>query len=80
MGEQLRLNIFHNPHIESYIASYRIAHEDNMRKNTEEFWRGRIALEILESCVAHRNGGKPCDVCTEEYEYIILRGKRKRTF
>ena len=75
MGEQLRLNI-----LESYLSHYRIAHEEKQRKETEQFWRGRIALEIIESCNARIKKGEACEVCQEEAEYIILRGNKKRTF
>ena len=42
----MRLNIFRNPHIDSTIAHMRIAYEENMRKETEQYWRSFIAREI----------------------------------
>lgn len=47
----VRLNIFKNPQIESFVSHYRIQHEENIRKETEEFWRNRIVLELYENYI-----------------------------
>lgn len=42
----MRLNRFRNPSIDPYISNMRVIYEDNIRKQTEEYWRQKIAIEI----------------------------------
>lgn len=42
----MRLNLFRNPAVDPYVSHMRVVYEDNMRKQTEEYWRQKIAIEI----------------------------------
>jgi hypothetical protein len=42
----MRLNIFKSPAIDPYISHMRVVYEDNIRKQTEGYWRIRIAAEL----------------------------------
>ena len=55
----MRLNVFRTPSIYPEIAHMRIAYEDGIRKQTEEYWRGRITEEIRQSlsCTCGGNNG-----------------------
>jgi hypothetical protein len=72
----MKLNIFEI----QQIKRYRNAYDQRVQKKTEEFWRAKIALEIVESCVNYRYSANPCEVCEEHAELIILRNNRKKWF
>lgn len=42
----MKLNLFRNPAVDPYVSHMRVIYEDNMRKQTEEYWRQKIAIEI----------------------------------
>ncbi len=42
----MRLNLFRNPAVDPYVSSMRIMYEENVRKQTEEYWRNKIAIDI----------------------------------
>lgn len=42
----MKLNLFRNPAVDPYVSHMRVIYEDNMRKQTEEYWRQRIAIDI----------------------------------
>jgi len=50
----------------------RILYEENMRKDTESFWRERISKEILWAC---EHSIDPCLEC-KELSYFIRNGLR----
>jgi len=42
----VKLNLFRNPAVDPYVSHMRVIYEDNMRKQTEEYWRQKIAIDI----------------------------------
>lgn len=42
----MKLNLFRNPAVDPYVSHMRVIYEDSMRKQTEEYWRQKIATEI----------------------------------
>ena len=42
----MKLNLFRNPAVDPYISNMRVIYEDNTRKQTEEYWRQKIAIDI----------------------------------
>lgn len=42
-----KFNIFRNPFIETQVGYLLDAYDDGLRKQTEEYWRTKIAGEVL---------------------------------
>lgn len=68
----MRLNRFNYPTMEPFVTHMRLLYEDNMRKDTESFWRERISKEILWAC---EHSIETCNDCTE-LSYFIRNGLR----
>lgn len=58
--------------MEPFVTHMRLMYEDNMRKDTESYWRERISKEILWAC---EHSIEPCLEC-KELSYFIKNGLR----
>ena len=52
----MKLNLFRNPAVDPYVSHMRVVYEDNMRKQTEEYWRRKIATDIQNEVNFHAWG------------------------
>jgi hypothetical protein len=68
----MKVNIFRQPSMEPFVTHMRLLYEDNMKKDTESYWRERISKEILWAC---EHSIDPCLEC-KELSYFIRNGLR----
>ena len=58
----MKLNIFHNPHIDAQVGYLMDALIDARRKETEAYWRGVMTKEILDIITSLEYDGDYCKV------------------
>lgn len=46
----MKFNIFRNPFVDSQVAMLMGSFDDAVRRQTEEYWRNEIAIQILDRC------------------------------
>ena len=64
----MKLNIFRNPFIDVQVRMFLDSYDDGLRKQTESYWRNKIASEIRQ---AIDNGSE----VNAEGAYLIAKGK-----
>jgi hypothetical protein len=68
----MRVNVFRQPSMEPFVTHMRLLYEDNMKKDTESYWRNKISKEILWAC---EHDIDPCYEC-KELSLFIKNGMR----
>lgn len=64
----MKLNIFRNPFVDSQVGLLLESYDDRLRRQTESYWRNKIASEIRQ---AIDNGSE----VNAEGAYLIAKGK-----
>lgn len=64
----MKLNRIFSLPCDPFISHMRIAYEDGLRKETEEYWRDTIAREVLEQLPYLQNIDMVVAVIKKEYE------------
>jgi len=67
----MKFNIFRNPNIDKQVKNLLDKFEDEINKQTEEYWRTVIAEEIRNVCPDFKNDGVECIDCLETIEIVF---------
>jgi hypothetical protein len=68
-----KFNIFRNRNIDTQVRNLLDKFEDELNKQTEDYWRKVIATEIYQSCPVAKRGGYPCEECYELHEFVLYK-------
>ena len=71
----MRINIFRNRNIDAQVGYFLDVYDYGLRKQTEDYWRNAIAIEIQDACPDYAESNYPCPDCVEYMS--LIRGGRK---
>ena len=71
-----KFNIFRNPFIDAQVSMLMGSFDDAVRRQTEEYWRNEIAIQILDRCPER----PVCDQCLLVSSFVRRGSARNERF